>query len=258
MAEHGSTEAVKAIVATEGGKKLAVFSGDHGKPIDLAALEGFREIVEVLREYSDIGDLSVDEIMAEGKYNCLMINLIILVVCGFQNHIHVKRPNFLFFPQFPGKRKQVEQQEAREAQSKEDDSSFPAGMKKISLEDIPPPKSHEDIDSANQLKEQANKLFAKGDFLGALKLYDEVSGHGQRGRIVTASWLRTLLLVAFSRRISITLPIFRHEDIFQFVIQAVSLNGLEAVFYSNRSACYMELGEPEKALEQAQIALMIR
>lgn len=68
MAEHGSTEAVKAILATERGKKLAVFNGDHGKPINLAAVEGFREIVEALREYSDVGDLSVDDIMAEGNY----------------------------------------------------------------------------------------------------------------------------------------------------------------------------------------------
>lgn len=51
---------------------------------------------------------------------------------------------------------------------------------------------------------------------------------------------------------------FNPENHLLFRIQAVSLNGLEAVFYSNQSACYMELGNPEKALEQAQIALMIR
>jgi len=48
MAEFGCEDAVRAILETDGGKKCAKISSDHGKPINLAAMGGKLVVVVVV------------------------------------------------------------------------------------------------------------------------------------------------------------------------------------------------------------------
>jgi tetratricopeptide (TPR) repeat protein len=41
-------------------------------------------------------------------------------------------------------------------------------------------------------------------------------------------------------------------------VQAIALNGREAVFWSNRASCYMKLGQYEEALADAEMARALK
>jgi ankyrin repeat protein len=199
-AEHGMELAVRAIVATETGRKCCyIYTDDGNLPIHLAAMSAERGIVEMLLPYSvDVNNphknvieptilsisegTSVDEIIEDGKARMHVWN---------EQHKPVETN-----PQ---------------TSSSGDSSGSSLSQEQLASAVAVPDPSHPEYATnqiiAQQHKDRGNTFFAAKNFAAARDAYTE----------------------------------------------AIKLQGDNHVLYSNRSACYIALGEPRLALRDAEI-----
>lgn len=180
-AEYGLENAVKSILKVEDGLKCCDVETDDGNsPIHLAAMGGYRNIVEILHAHGKMkvipGEteyaMVIDAVMEDGK----------------------------------NRMKQWEQDHAKPADSQSNGVQADAGSGRV-LEPTNPAENEEASQKADQLKDQGNKCFTQKKYADAITLYS----------------------------------------------QAIVLRGDNAVVWSNRSACYLALGDASNALLDAEV-----